>query len=94
MGSEMCIRDRDTIFAKFFEYYTIALVEDPDKEDEPSLVDNLQVSVVQALVLYGDHHERRFLPHVETFTQLASASVDGRHRQTVTGRVGGYPFAS
>ncbi|KAL9181039.1 hypothetical protein ACHAXT_009844 [Thalassiosira profunda] len=56
-------------FAKLLEYKNPILV-DEDEEMQPGPIDNVQVSVVQNLNLYGDKDEEPFLPYLPEFTKL------------------------
>ncbi|KAL7539729.1 hypothetical protein ACHAXR_009544 [Thalassiosira sp. AJA248-18] len=56
-------------FAKLLEYKNAVLV-DEDEEMQPGPIDNVQVSVVQNLNLYGNKDEEPFLPHLPQFTSL------------------------
>jgi len=56
-------------FAKLLEYKNPILV-DEDEELTPGPIDNVQVSVVQNLNLYGNKDEEPFLPYLPQFTTL------------------------
>eukprot|EP00581_Thalassiosira_minuscula_P013061 CAMPEP_0183727082 /NCGR_PEP_ID=MMETSP0737-20130205/24807_1 /TAXON_ID=385413 /ORGANISM="Thalassiosira miniscula, Strain CCMP1093" /LENGTH=929 /DNA_ID=CAMNT_0025958619 /DNA_START=28 /DNA_END=2817 /DNA_ORIENTATION=- len=56
-------------FAKLLEYKNPVLV-DEDEEMQPGPIDNVQVSVVQNLNLYGNKDEEPFLPYLPQFTSL------------------------
>mmetsp|Transcript_36824 Transcript_36824/g.77254 ORF Transcript_36824/g.77254 Transcript_36824/m.77254 type:complete len:992 (-) Transcript_36824:111-3086(-) len=56
-------------FAKLLEYKNVILV-DEDEEMQPGPIDNVQVSVVQNLNLYGNKDEEPFLPYLPQFTSL------------------------
>mmetsp|Transcript_1332 Transcript_1332/g.2876 ORF Transcript_1332/g.2876 Transcript_1332/m.2876 type:complete len:983 (+) Transcript_1332:67-3015(+) len=56
-------------FAKLLEYKNPILV-DEDEEMQPGPIDNVQVSVVQNLNLYGNKDEEPFIPYLPQFTSL------------------------
>ena len=56
-------------FAKLLEYKNPLLV-DSDEEVQPGPIDDVQVSVVQNLNLYGNKDEEPFIPYLPQFTKL------------------------
>lgn len=54
-------------FRKYLEYKNVMLV-DADEEDEPGLIEKLQVDIITILHLYADKDEECFLPFLPVFS--------------------------